>query len=152
MSTRSYRVTIILRREYEANIAVEADSQAEADRLALEAFDEVACAQGLGGSRLILPPPWEEREPITCDPEISLRFRCVDCGKDTHGEYYMVADEVWAASGLAPDGGMLCLADLERRLGRLLTRHDFTALWPSLEAWLRHLAARTRGVTGAVAS
>ena len=69
------------------------------------------------------------------------RFRCVDCGKDTfEGEYYTVTDEVWAAGGLAPHGGMLCLADLERRIGRWLTFDDFTALVP--RDWRQHVAAR----------
>ena len=67
---------------------------------------------------------------------------CVDCGEEKDGEYYTVANEVWAASGLAPHGGMLCLACLERRIGRLLVPGDFTALWPSAAAWQRHLAAR----------
>ena len=63
-------------------------------------------------------------------------------------EYYMVADEVWAASGLAPDGGMLCLVDLERRLGRLLTRQRFHGAVAIPRAWLRSpRAARTLGVT-----
>jgi hypothetical protein len=70
------------------------------------------------------------------DAEIALRFRCVDCAKDTlGGEYYMVADDVWAASGLAPNGGMLCLACLGNRIGRPLTMGDFTAVVPSREAW-----------------
>ena len=59
------------------------------------------------------------------------------------GEYYSVGDDVWAASGLAPHGGMLCLACLERRIGRPLTGEDFTALWPAASAWERHIAART---------
>lgn len=59
------------------------------------------------------------------------RFMCVDCGKDTcGGEYYMVSSELWAASGLGPTGGMLCLADLERRIGRPLAYSDFTAIVP----------------------
>lgn len=37
----------------------------------------------------------------------------------------MVHNEVWAEAGMTPDGGMLCIADLERRLGRELNRHDF---------------------------
>jgi hypothetical protein len=45
VSTRSYRVTVTLRREFEATIAVRADSQMEADRMALEALDEVASTQ-----------------------------------------------------------------------------------------------------------
>ena len=78
-------------------------------------------------------------------PEIYTGHRCVDCGKDKPGEYYMVKAEVWAASGLGPHDGRLCLADLERRIGRELTGEDFTALWPTLEAWERHVAARGRG-------
>ena len=56
------------------------------------------------------------------------RFLCRDCGIDTNeiGEYYMVRDKVWgAAAGIPPNGGMLCVACLERRLGRQLTRDDF---------------------------
>ena len=37
---------------------------------------------------------------------------------------------------------MLCLACLERRIGRLLTGEDFTALCPSASVWERHIAAR----------
>lgn len=55
---------------------------------------------------------------------------CHDCGVDTCsaalGEYYMVTDDVWAASGLAEDGGYLCIGCLETRLERLLTPDDFT--------------------------
>jgi hypothetical protein len=36
----------------------------------------------------------------------------------------MVHDDVWAASGLGPEDGVLCLVDLERRLGRLLVYED----------------------------
>jgi hypothetical protein len=67
------------------------------------------------------------------------RFCCIDCGKCTHcgGEYYMVRDELWSAAGVEPNGGMLCLHDLERRIGRALTTDDFTAKMPSF--------SRTRG-------
>jgi hypothetical protein len=76
---------------------------------------------------------------------MSKTFCCVDCGKDTgnSGEYYSVGDDVWAASGLAPNGGMLCLACLEKRIKRPLTADDFTALWPTPSAWQRHIAARS---------
>jgi hypothetical protein len=37
----------------------------------------------------------------------------------------MVLDAVWAASGLGPTDGVLCLSDLERRLGRPLRYDDF---------------------------
>jgi hypothetical protein len=54
-------------------------------------------------------------------------FCCIDCGKCTlcSGEYYTVKNELWAASGVEPHGGMLCLFDLERRIGRALTAADF---------------------------
>lgn len=72
------------------------------------------------------------------------RFLCVDCSKNTlGGEYYMVSDDLWAASGVAPNGGMLCLACLERRIGRPLMFDDFTATRPSRECWERHVASRT---------
>jgi hypothetical protein len=80
-------------------------------------------------------------------PEPDCKFLCVDCGKNTRGgEYYSVHDELWAASGLGPNDGMLCLACLEKRIGRPLTIADF--VWtclPSLEVWQRHVAPR--GVT-----
>jgi hypothetical protein len=72
------------------------------------------------------------------------RFSCVDCGNCTlcSGEYYMVKNELWAAAGVKPNGGMLCLLDLERRIGRALTVADFTTKMPSLDAWRQHIAAR----------
>lgn len=74
-------------------------------------------------------------------------FRCVDCRTDTakSGEYYSVSNAVWAASGLWPNDGMLCLACLERRIGRPLTGKDFTCMWPEARAWKRHVAARDVG-------
>lgn len=76
---------------------------------------------------------------------IDLRFHCVDCDKDTGGgEYYMVSDEVWAASGLEPHGGMLCLRCLERRIGREINGDDFTAVCPSRKVWEKHVGARAR--------
>jgi hypothetical protein len=62
------------------------------------------------------------------------RFFCADCGECTFctGEYYMVSNALWAAAGMKPDGGMLCLACLECRIGRKLTGDDFTAVFPSV--------------------
>jgi hypothetical protein len=40
-------------------------------------------------------------------------------------EVYMVRDAVWAAAGILPFGGCLCIGCLERRLGRRLTPKDF---------------------------
>ena len=53
---------------------------------------------------------------------------CVDCAGD-FDERYMVKCEIWAASGLARDGGVLCIGCLERRLGRRLTPDDFDPGW-----------------------
>jgi hypothetical protein len=40
----------------------------------------------------------------------------------------MVTAEVWAASGLTPHGGLLCVACLEGRLGRPLEPGDLPPL------------------------
>ena len=55
------------------------------------------------------------------------RFLCLDCGKDTYRsqEYYMLLYKIWRSIHPAIDG-MLCLDCAERRLGRGLTRHDFS--------------------------
>jgi hypothetical protein len=73
----------------------------------------------------------ENREP-------PAGFPCADCGRDTIGvEYYIIHDHLWAAAGMAPDGGFLCVGCLERRLGRPLTGADFPphipVNWP--DAW-----------------
>jgi hypothetical protein len=39
--------------------------------------------------------------------------------------YYVVHDDIWSASGLGGNDGMLCIACLERRLGRPLALADF---------------------------
>jgi hypothetical protein len=83
-----------------------------------------------------------QADELLVEYETEARFHCVDCGEHKDGEYYMVTDELWAASGIAPHGGMLCLLCLERRIGRPLAGEDFTAKWPSKAAWDRHLAAR----------
>jgi hypothetical protein len=79
-------------------------------------------------SQLLLPLRGGRR------PRRSYRNRhlCRDCGIDTiaHGHYYMVGNELWAASGMTPHGGMLCLTCLERRIGRPLRPQDFTAVFP----------------------
>jgi hypothetical protein len=145
---RTYRVTVTMQREYSATISIRAGNPAEADRKALAAFDKWACDVGCQALPLGFPPPWHEHDSIDREPEIDTLFRCVDCGEEKDGEYYTVADEVWDASGLAPNGGMLCLACLERRIGRLLVFDDFTALCPSAAAWRGHLAARAPVLVG----
>ena len=60
-------------------------------------------------------------------PEQLAAFDCLDCPENTlliH-EYYMVLDEIWNA--VVPEvDGMLCVGCLEKRLGRTLTKHDFS--------------------------
>lgn len=53
-------------------------------------------------------------------------FVCIDCKINTHviNEYYMLKDPVWAKAHPG-DRGMLCIACVERRLGRLLKHGDF---------------------------
>ena len=48
---------------------------------------------------------------------------CFDCGSDD--DWYMLRDEVWTATGMGKHGH-LCIACVEQRLGRLVTRADFT--------------------------
>lgn len=45
---------------------------------------------------------------------------------DGHCETYEVLARVWAEAGMTPTGGRLCVACIERRLGRRLARSDFT--------------------------
>jgi hypothetical protein len=51
----------------------------------------------------------------------------MDCGSNTlHiNEYYMVQEKLWLAAH-PEDRGMLCIGCLEERVGRLLTKVDFT--------------------------
>ena len=54
-------------------------------------------------------------------------FNCLDCGinTDTIHEYYMVTNKIWKQ--VHPlDEGMLCIGCVELRLGRVLTRKDFS--------------------------
>jgi hypothetical protein len=67
-------------------------------------------------------------EEAARDAALERRFHCLDCDVHTSaiGEYYMLRDEVWAETGVAPNGGMLCLKCAEKRLGRQLRPEDFT--------------------------
>lgn len=64
-------------------------------------------------------------------PKSLSRIRCMDCRRDTGArglkEYpLMLRDEVWVSITAETDGaGVLCRADMERRLGRPLTDADF---------------------------
>ena len=143
MRSRVYKITVTRLREYSATIAIRANSQAAAEGSNPAAYYKWACEEGCQALPLGFPPPWKEHDNIDRDPEVDTTFRCVDCGEDKDGEYYTVADDIWAASGLAPNGGMLCLACSERRIRRPLTMADFEALCPTASAWKRHIAART---------
>jgi hypothetical protein len=45
-------------------------------------------------------------------------------------EIYMVRNKVWAAAGMEPGGGCLCIGCLEKRLGRQLRPKDFQPRHP----------------------
>jgi hypothetical protein len=45
-------------------------------------------------------------------------------------EVYTVRSSVWAAAGMEPYGGCLCIGCLEKRLGRKLTPKDFMRRHP----------------------
>ena len=67
---------------------------------------------------------------------------CRDCGvdvapghRDQPSELYMVHDELWAAAGMTPDGGHLCIGCLELRLGRQLRRDDFVDALINAPSW-----------------
>ena len=56
-------------------------------------------------------------------------FDCMDCGVNTRKikEYYTIRNRVWYSVTKQTRGeGMLCIGCLEKRLGRELTRGDFT--------------------------
>jgi hypothetical protein len=60
-----------------------------------------------------------------------IDLACADCGYDTiSDEYYMVRNAVWERALGHPipnfDDTILCIGCLERRIGRTLTRYDFT--------------------------
>lgn len=54
------------------------------------------------------------------------KFLCLDCGVDTGklGEHFMLIDEAWKLTGLGKFG-MLCILDVEKRIGRKLLATDF---------------------------
>ncbi len=55
---------------------------------------------------------------------------CKDCKQETRRDHYMVWPEVWCEAGMLlgyhDPGLFLCIACLERRLGRELRPWDFT--------------------------
>jgi hypothetical protein len=78
---------------------------------------------------------------------------CTDCGYDTFGnEYYMVRNDVWErALGHKEDGVVLCIGCLEKRIGRTLTRWDFTDCpLNTMSDWPRSARLRSRLRRGAM--
>jgi hypothetical protein len=73
-------------------------------------------------------------------------FDCMNCGRDTFDEYYMVHNHLWSAALLPVDAEtsacMLCISCLEKRLNRQLTAADFTdapinSIPPTADGWFR---------------
>jgi hypothetical protein len=54
-----------------------------------------------------------------------MSFICLDCQVDTTSEYYVIQRALWKKVNPKIDG-MLCIDCLEQRLGRNLTKKDFT--------------------------
>jgi hypothetical protein len=55
--------------------------------------------------------------------------RCLDCTTDEPvTDWYMVVEAVWQETGLASDGGCLCINHLEARIGRELIAADLADL------------------------
>jgi hypothetical protein len=73
---------------------------------------------------------------------------CGDCLVDVIeiGERYMVHDAVWP---IEPDGGVLCVGCLEKRIGRRLNARDFTDCLGNRGAWPQSERLRSR-MTGAI--
>jgi hypothetical protein len=134
---REFSVTIRVVREHTATIKVVAASQEDADREAIAMYWRDLGASEMGDGGLRLPKRWVEHEPRESDPTIDRAFRCVDCGQDAG--YYMVSDALWAATGLGPHDGMLCLLCLEKRVGRRIEFRDFTAVLPRAGDWDRYV-------------
>jgi hypothetical protein len=84
----------------------------------------------------------------SCVCDAYYMFKCSDCGDCTQctDEYYMVEDEVWYSAITARSKpAILCIGCLESRLGRLLTKDDFSdAPLNSMPFWPRseRLSAR----------
>jgi hypothetical protein len=49
----------------------------------------------------------------------------IEISTDDSAERFTVRDVIWAAAGMEPTGGCLCIGCLERRLGRRLKPKDF---------------------------
>lgn len=79
---------------------------------------------------------------------------CVDCGMPARLEYFVVRNEVWAATGISTPGECLCIGCVEQRIGRRLVPDDFPECLvndpscPWFQTSPRHLARLRRGRRG----
>ena len=67
---------------------------------------------------------------------------CDDCG--SRADYYMVQNDVWTAAGNPSSDGIICIACLEDRLDRRLTRDDFPQQVPVNQLDGPHAAGMTK--------
>jgi hypothetical protein len=65
------------------------------------------------------------KKRIEQSKKLEQKRNCLDCGQ-LCGEDYAVTNEIWAQAGLKPYDGRLHLRCLAQRLGRTITRADFT--------------------------
>jgi hypothetical protein len=88
-----------------------------------------ACAHRLLDRLVAMPDDelaqWLDLTTLEKEREGFRHFQCLDCSQYTDREYYMVHNHLWLRVNPADDG-MLCIGCLEARLGRTLTRADFT--------------------------
>jgi len=54
------------------------------------------------------------------------KWLCVDCSRNTKFEHYFVNNVVWFDLAGMPEDGMLCVRCIEQRIGRRLSKNDFT--------------------------
>jgi hypothetical protein len=102
---------------------------------------------------------WESVQKQIDAGETDKRIYCLDCGDEiaAKGDWCMLEDKVWAGTGIAPDGGVLCLECIEGRLGRYLETSDFAiadesdrlgGFWPGHrmlpKRWAGYVALRAR--------
>ena len=70
-------------------------------------------------------------------------FACMDCKRDTWNEYYMLYSRVWKKANPKMKG-KLCIGCVEKRLGRKLTKTDFTTRVINTEKTARSARLKNR--------
>ena len=99
----------------------------------------------------VMPILHKDEQPLSLKGSQPEHYNCIDCGYNTFPgaaprelaeflmncdgafpvtftadcEVYSVQDAVWEKAGMEPWGGCLCIACLERRIGRKLKPKDF---------------------------